>query len=178
MKNVPAIAHDFEPLTTDDWKALFVPAFKHYVGTYGRDGKILTVKQIATALNRQPRTVESWRDGQNLPGFADLMNLIGLLPSGFGNRLLGAHGVGGLRDLTMSDITVHHIAEGAAGFSMRFINWMSDNRIDHREKAESESLVRRMRDHCDQFLANIDANRPAVMRVIAGYSSEFAGGAQ
>lgn len=178
MENANPIAQPFAPLSTEDWKKRFVPAFKHYVGTYGRHGESLTIKEIANKLNRQRRTVEGWRDGENLPGFTDLMNLIGLLPSGFGNWLLGAHGVGGLRDLTYSDVTVHDIAERTAGFSMSFIGWMDDNRIDHVEKAESVTLVRGLRDRCDRFLANIDSDRSAVMQVISGDGARIAGAVQ
>lgn len=178
MENASLIAHDFAPLTTDDWKKRFCPAFKHYVGTYGRNGESLTLKDIAARLGRTVRTVESWRDGENLPGFADLMNLIGLLPNGFANQLLAAHGIGGLRDLSASDIGVHHIAECTANFSMNFICWMDDQRVDHVEQQQAIALARGLRDHCDRFLASVDANPAAVLQVIAGQGRDAVRGVQ
>ncbi|MFH1806860.1 MAG: helix-turn-helix transcriptional regulator [Pseudomonadota bacterium] len=153
MPKSRGIAHRSTPVGYDRFQAEFTTAFCAHVGTYAREGKAMTLAQLAAALRKSPRTVEAWRDGETVPRGADLWGIMAVLPPSFTNRLLALIGLGGAQAMSGPDIDLHMLAADTAHYVAVHAGHMADGRIDHRERLVEEQRLRLLRDQIDTYFA-------------------------
>lgn len=146
MSNCPIVSHEIAMGRLAD-------AIRAFVG----QGRRFSVNGLAAATGLPARTISSYHQGDATPGLGNLLCLIAVLPAEFADMILEPSGKGNISEINTSKITTAlEVNRQAAALTALVAEHMVDGRIDHREAAIQEPVMRSLQAAINQYLAGVE----------------------
>ncbi len=125
-------------ITHNSVAEVFQDAFRRRVGR--GPGKI-SLAELADALDINPRTVKSWRDGDTLPQIMGLMRVCAHLGPAFTSEVLSPAGLGGVEMLGIARADPEAAAADLVAVAHSLLDRLRDGHFCHRDRAEMAPVL-------------------------------------
>jgi transcriptional regulator with XRE-family HTH domain len=97
-------------------------------------GRRWTVKELSRDTGIDPRTVESYLDGENCPSVEKLLRIARVLPADFLDMVLALIGMGGVEPIAPATADAFALMADAAGITAGLAEALRDGTVDRRER--------------------------------------------
>ena len=131
MSNAALISHDIAVES-------FTDAFRRRVGMGA--GKI-SVSDFADAIDAQPRTVKSWRDGDTMPYWMHMLRVCAYFGPAFTSEILVPAGMGGVDLIDDVERDPQGTATDLIAVAHDLLDRLRDGRFCHVDRAETAPVL-------------------------------------